>query len=59
MVQSLDTFFRDITLPLLMPTTLFLAVVVMISHLQEISLPYFDDGRWSGEFNTPIFTARF
>ncbi|MEP3276404.1 MAG: sugar ABC transporter permease [Stappiaceae bacterium] len=36
--------FRDITLPLLMPTTLFLAVVVMIAHLQEISLPYLMTG---------------
>lgn len=32
--------FRDITLPLLMPTTLFLAVVVMIASMQEMALPY-------------------
>lgn len=32
--------FRDITLPLLMPTTLFLAVVIMIASLQEMALPY-------------------
>jgi multiple sugar transport system permease protein len=32
--------FRDITLPLLMPTTLFLAVVLMIGALQEMALPF-------------------
>lgn len=32
--------FRFITVPLLMPTTLFLAVIGMISHLQDMSAPY-------------------
>jgi multiple sugar transport system permease protein len=32
--------FFAITLPLLAPTTLFLAVISMISHLQDISAPY-------------------
>lgn len=32
--------FFSITLPLLAPTTLFLAVISMISHLQELSAPY-------------------
>jgi multiple sugar transport system permease protein len=32
--------FRTITVPLLAPTTLFLAVILMISHLQEIAAPY-------------------
>lgn len=32
--------FFSITLPLLAPTTLFLAVISMISHLQDISAPY-------------------
>lgn len=32
--------FRLITLPLLAPTTLFLAVVGMIGHLQDLSAPY-------------------
>lgn len=34
-----QTFF-SVTLPLLAPTTLFLAVISMISHLQDISAPY-------------------
>lgn len=32
--------FMTITVPLLAPTTLFLAVISMISHLQDISAPY-------------------
>ena len=32
--------FFSITLPLLAPTTLFLAVISMISHLQDLSAPY-------------------
>ncbi|NNH29760.1 sugar ABC transporter permease [Rhizobium sp. SEMIA 4085] len=32
--------FRRITIPLLMPTTLFLAVISMIAHLQDLSAPY-------------------
>lgn len=32
--------FRDITIPMLMPTTLFLAVMIMIGSLQEMALPY-------------------
>ncbi|WP_108485102.1 carbohydrate ABC transporter permease [Oceaniglobus ichthyenteri] len=36
--------FRDITLPLLMPTTLFLAVIVMIASMQEMALPYLMTG---------------
>jgi multiple sugar transport system permease protein len=32
--------FFSITLPLIAPTTLFLAVISMISHLQDISAPY-------------------
>jgi multiple sugar transport system permease protein len=32
--------FFTITLPLLAPTTLFLAVIAMISHLQDVSAPY-------------------
>jgi multiple sugar transport system permease protein len=32
--------FLSITLPLLTPTTLFLAVISMISHLQDLSAPY-------------------
>jgi multiple sugar transport system permease protein len=32
--------FFTITIPLLAPTTLFLAVISMVSHLQEISAPY-------------------
>ncbi|WP_424990595.1 carbohydrate ABC transporter permease [Fluviibacterium sp. S390] len=36
--------FRDITLPLLMPTTLFLAVVIMIASMQEMALPYLMTG---------------
>jgi multiple sugar transport system permease protein len=32
--------FTTITVPLLAPTTLFLAVISMISHLQDISAPY-------------------
>jgi multiple sugar transport system permease protein len=32
--------FTTITIPLLAPTTLFLAVISMISHLQDISAPY-------------------
>ncbi len=35
---------RDITLPLLMPTTLFLAVTLGISSLQELALPYLMTG---------------
>ncbi len=35
---------RDITLPLLMPTTLFLAVTLGIATLQEMSLPYLMTG---------------
>lgn len=36
--------FRDITLPLLMPTTLFLAVTLGIISLQELALPYLMTG---------------
>jgi multiple sugar transport system permease protein len=32
--------FRYLTLPLLMPTTLFIAVISMITHLQELAPPY-------------------
>lgn len=32
--------FRRITMPLLVPTTLFLAVISMIAHLQDLSAPY-------------------
>jgi multiple sugar transport system permease protein len=32
--------FRTITIPLLTPTTLFLAVTIMINHLQDVSAPF-------------------
>ena len=40
--------FRYITVPLLMPTTLFLAVIGMISHLQDLSAPYLLTGGGPG-----------